>query len=452
MVVDTESRCISCGKESTGISPTGHPVCADCQRKHGPKDLVLARLLSDVQAHLERFVVFPNSHGSLAVTLWIATSHIVDTLDVAPYLLVTAPEIESGKTRLIEVTAPLVPKPMFSSSMTPAVLFRTIDELQPTLFLDEADNVWSKHGDEKNQELVALLNAGHRRGIPARRMGGPGKTTLQEFDVFCMKCVAGAFPDVSKIPEALRSRSIHLRMQRKLPGENVTRWTRQAREVWLPQLGELRDELADILETVHPVDVRIDPPDELGDRDFDVWEPLLQVAHRAGQLWFEAAIDAAIAMSRPEGMQTTPPRLLVLRDVRDVWNGESFMLTSDILKALHELEERPWSDYYGKPLSAHKLARFLSSYDIESRYEPGEKRRKGYYRQDLEDLWLRYSSESSQSAQTSQEADSERTESIERSLQTETGTYDSDRCRCGSDVEHFTPAGIPYCEDCGEPE
>ena len=176
----------------------------------------LADLLGAVEEWLRRFIIFPNDHGPIAVALWVAFTHVVDAFDVAPYLLITAPEIESGKTKLMEVAAPLCHRPMFSSSMTPAVLFRTIDRDHPTLLLDEADNIWTGRKDDKATELVALLNAGHRRGVPARRMGGSGKTTLQEFDVFGPKAIAGAFPEVGNIPESLRSRAVHLRMQRKL--------------------------------------------------------------------------------------------------------------------------------------------------------------------------------------------------------------------------------------------
>ena len=82
------------------------------------------------------------------------------------------------------------------------------------------------------------------------------------------------------------------------------------------------------------------------------------------------------------------------------------MLTADILDRLHKMKERPWGDFYGSPLTAHKLARFLGSYEVESKHEPrrdgeGAGRRKGYYRQDLEDLWARYTPESSPSAPSS---------------------------------------------------
>lgn len=364
----------------------------------------LADLLEAVEDHLRRFVVFPNEYGSTAVALWIAYTHAVDQFDVAPYLLITAPEIESGKTRVMEVAAPLVSKPMFSSSMTPAVLFRTIDRDHPTMFIDEADNVWTGRKDEKAAELVALLNAGHRRGMKAQRMGGAGKTTLQEFDVFGPKAIAGAFPNLGDIPEALRSRSLHLRMKRKLPDEMVDRWTRQTREAGADVLARLRDDLAQVVLASEPGSVHIEPVEELSDRDFDIWEPLLAVAQRAGGRWPSTALDAALALCAQDVTQELPLRVVLLQDLAEVWDEDAVhMLTDTLLERLHKMPERMWGDYYGSPITAHKVGRLLNPYGVVPKRGPGPDRRRGYFRQDLEDLWARYLPQSVQAVRSVQE-------------------------------------------------
>ena len=415
----TVTRCVLCGGPSTWTSPTGHSFCDGCRTKHRSPSSELDELLDRVDGWLRRFVVFPNDHGSIAVTLWVAATHIVSTLDVAPYLLITAPEIESAKTRLMEIAAPLCHKPMFSSSMTPPVLFRSIDRDHPTVFLDEADNLWTGRGDDKAAEMVALLNAGHRRGIKAHRMGGPGKTTLQEFDVFGPKAIAGAFPDVGRIPEALRSRSIHLRMQRKLPGESVARWTRQTRQASEHDVAALRDQLAAVLKDAKPTEIHVDPLEALSDRDFDIWEPLLQIAAKAGGKWPKEAEAAAVTLCAPDALQAIPDRIQVLGDIGDLWEGtEPFMLTATILDRLHQMAERRWADYYGSPLTPHRLGKFLGYYGIESKHEPrrdgeGASRRKGYYRQDLEGFWARYTPGSVPNAPTSPSQAAEGMESME---------------------------------------
>ena len=424
---DGADACFLCGQPAELITPTGHPACQSCKAKY-PDKTQLADLLEHVETWLLEYVVFPNDQGSVAMTLWIACTHIADQLDVAPYLLTTSAEIESGKTRAMEIAATLSHNPLFSSSMTPAVLFRTIDRDHPTLFLDEADNIWTGRRDDKAAELVALLNAGHRRGVKAHRMGGANKTQLLEFDVFGPKAIAGAFPDVGKIPEALRSRSIHLRMHRKLPEEKVSRWTRQTRERHKGFVDDLRTRLAETLKKLDVTGVSIDPLDELSDRDFDVWEPLLVVARLAGGRWPTAAQDAAISLCSPDPTQSIPLRIQMLRDLRELWEGtDAFMFTKEILDRLHEMPERNWGDFYGSPLTAHKLGRYLGAYGTESKFESGEGRRKGYYRQDLEGLWARYVSETSQTSQTSQTGPSfGEDESIESIESIATGSSDDD--------------------------
>ncbi len=65
--------------------------------------------------------------------------------------------------------------------------------------------------------------------------------------------------------------------------------------------------------------------------------------------------------------------------------------TETILSRLHDLDEAPWGDWYGKPLNPRDLAKLLKLYGIKSRYvRIGADGRKGYYREDLQDVWQRY--------------------------------------------------------------
>ena len=56
----------------------------------------------------------------------------------------------------MDVMWPLCREPQSNINVTPAALFRAIDEKQCTLFLDEADNWANKRGP-----VVSILNAGH---------------------------------------------------------------------------------------------------------------------------------------------------------------------------------------------------------------------------------------------------------------------------------------------------
>ena len=88
----------------------------------------------------------------------------------------------------------------------------------------------SVHEDSDHEDLRALLNAGHRRGVSVHRCEG----TL---DVFCPVALAG----LHGLPETLHDRSILIRMKRRRPDEPVESFRRRQVE---PEASGLYDRLA----------------------------------------------------------------------------------------------------------------------------------------------------------------------------------------------------------------
>jgi Protein of unknown function (DUF3631) len=102
-------------------------------------------------------------------------------------------------------------------------------------------------------------------------------------------------------------------------------------------------------------------------------------------------------MTQAEAQQEedTAASVRLLADLRHIFQaGDAEALyTSTILEALHELEDAPWADWYGHPLTTRELARLLRPYQVESKNlrEHGTGApRKGYMRTDLQDAWARY--------------------------------------------------------------
>jgi hypothetical protein len=71
----------------------------------------LATVLTEVESFVRRFVVFSNDYQLVAITLWVAHTHIFDQFECTAYLHITSPHPESGKSRLLEVVEPLVARP-----------------------------------------------------------------------------------------------------------------------------------------------------------------------------------------------------------------------------------------------------------------------------------------------------------------------------------------------------
>ena len=102
--------------------------------------------------------------------LWIAHTHLMDCWESTPRIAFLSPEPASGKTRALEVTEPLVPRPVHAVNTTPAYLFRKVSDPAgpPTILYDEIDTVFGPKAKD-NEEIRGMLNAGHRKGAVAGR-------------------------------------------------------------------------------------------------------------------------------------------------------------------------------------------------------------------------------------------------------------------------------------------
>jgi hypothetical protein len=189
-------------------------------------------------------------------------------------------------------------------------------------------------------------------------------------------------------------RAVIVRMRRRAPGEQVDPY-RTRRDA--PPLNQLRDRLsawarAHLQELQHAT-----PAMPLEDRAADTWEPLVAIADLAEGDWPARARDAAATMTQAEAQQEedTAASVRLLADLRHVFqaaDGEA-LYTSTILEALHQLEDAPWADWYGHPLTTRDLAKLLRPYQVESKNirEHGTGApRKGYAQADLHDAWARY--------------------------------------------------------------
>jgi hypothetical protein len=334
------------------------------------------------------------------------------------YIAITSAEKESGKTLLLEVLNLLVANPWLTGRATAAVLPRKIDVDRPTLLLDESDTAFK--GDRDYAEaLRGVLNTGYRRSGKTTVCVGQGvEIGFKDFSTFCPKAIAG----IGKLPDTVQSRSIPIRLKRKAPGETVERF--RERDV-TDQARPLRDALQFVALGVVPelAPARPELPDELGDRAQDVWEPLLAIADLAAGDWPEQAREAAKTLSANGNAEDGSAGVLLLTDIRTVFAERDVdrLPTEILLDALRELDESPWADWYGKPLSARGLAKLLRPYAI-GPHSDGTSR--GYRKEAFEDAWTRYLPPQVSEASESQSQSEKQPISIRQS-DSATDTYES---------------------------
>jgi hypothetical protein len=345
-------------------------------------------LLHDVRRFLGKFIAYPHENAQAAHALWIAHTHFMDSWASTPRLAFLSPEPASGKTRALEISELLVPRPVEAVNVSPAYLFRKVDakEGRPTILFDEIDTVFGPRAKE-NEEIRGLLNAGHRKGAVAGRCVVRGKIIeTEEIPAYCAVALAG----LGEIPDTILTRAVVIRMKRRAPGENIQPFRRR---VHAAAGNALRDRLAAWAATVGDelTDAWPEMPQNIKDRDADVWEPLLAIADAAGGHWPETARCSAVALVADTKGGSPSLGILLLRDVQAVFAENTELSTEKLLEGLHKIIDSPWGDLRGKPLDARGLAQRLRKYGVKSKDIRIDGRvLKGYSTTDLYDTFMRY--------------------------------------------------------------
>lgn len=360
----------------------------------------LSAMLVTLVSFATRYVAFANQAQPAAAALWVVHAYGIDAFDTTPYLHVSSPEKRSGKSRLLEVLEVLVPKPWYAIGPSEAVLYRRIEQDQPSLLLDEVDAIFGKgRSAERYEPIRAALNAGWRRGAKVPRCLTNGKKVdLVEFSVFSPKVLTG----IGQLPDTIADRCVPIRLRRRAPGEVVGRFRRREVE---PAAAMLRDALTGwandptVIDTLRDSRPRV--PDALHDRAADIWEPLIAVADLAGGDWPERARGVAVELSGHTEDDSTNVRLLT--DVRHVFlEGDLAALpTTQLLARLVGIEDSPWAEWWGEDVDAGrtkgpaaKLARRLRPFEVRpAKIRTGISTAQGYRRSDFEDAWARYCSD-----------------------------------------------------------
>jgi hypothetical protein len=421
-------------------------------------------LLDELLGVIKKYVVLPDEHSRIAIALWITATHALPAFECAPRLVATSPGKRCGKTRLLDIIGGTCHDHLATSNATVAAIFRSLDESHPpTLIIDEADTLFgSKKTADQNEDLRALLNAGHQRGRPALRCVGPLQVPTK-FNTFAMVAIAG----IGAMPDTIVDRAVNINLRRRARDEKVSQF-RSRRDG--PILAKLRDQLAQwAAEHIDELS-KAEPEMPVEDRAADTWEPLIAVADAVGGRWPDAARKACKALvdgadDADEG-QSLAVKLLV--DIRQIFADISvaFLPSGELVAKLRQVEESPWGDF---ELNASKLAHRLRAFDIKpGRNTTGSVR--GYALESFVDAFERYTRQTpSDTSETcdDQEKRSDGTESFDGSnRQTETSRQcesaghtafltlltdtDDPPQENGSPPAAFTPpTGPDRCPHCG---
>jgi len=360
-----------------------------------PDEVDGGALLDEVVAIIRRYIVTPE-HAPETMALWLLNTYVHDASYHSPMLLLTSPEKRCGKSKLLTLLYALSNHAMLASSISPAAVYRAIEQWKPTLLIDEADTFL-----KQNDDMAGVINSGHNKTTAFVVRCDGDANEPKHFSTWCPKVIAG----IGNQRDTLEDRSIIISLRRKMKGDNVDR------------LRLDRSDFSDIKrkcirwgmdnhDTVHNSDP--ETPESLHDRAADNWTPLFAIADLCN--WHSKAEAAAIALSGSEGSESINIDLLadikgILEDIAlgedkpnlypdEQGQYEKDRISSKVLCSwLEELEGRPWATWYrGKPISQNALAKRLKPFNI----HPGSIRLsngdtpKGYYFKSFEDAFARY--------------------------------------------------------------
>ena len=338
---------------------------------------------------------FPTRWAAHILACWIVHTYAYELRNVCTYLGIESPIKRCGKTTLMTVISELVNRPEAAANISPPAFFRVIDEMRPTLFIDEADMCLPG-----NTQLRGILNAGYSRKMAyvlrvtnERAQNGELSdknskvkgSRLARFSCWGPKVIA----QIGHLPETLADRCIVMRMQRKLPTDPCQR----LRDLDAMPLEELRRKCARFVLDHEGAIARAKPelPLGLNDRAADICEPLFVIADLAGGDWPELVRQAAVGLTA--SAEQSDPTALLLGDILTLFveAGERRLFTQTLLRRLNSLKGRPWGQSRnGKPITPRWLADRLGPHEIRPRtIWIGEKQAKGYVQEEFEDAFRR---------------------------------------------------------------
>jgi hypothetical protein len=357
------------------------------------------QMVGDVERSLRRFVVLPDA-AYLPLAIWAIGTHAAQHFECFPYVALLSPTKQCGKTRLLEVLETLVYLPWRGTAPTSAALYRMITKA-PTLLLDEVEAFNSKNKSESTQAILAILNAGHRKGATVPRCDGPTHE-VKEFPVYGPK----AFAAIGRLPDTLTDRSIVVTMQRRTKGQKVERFLAARAKA---EAKPIRDGVASFATAYQGAIGQayrrlLDTDLEfLSDRNAEMWFPLFAICSvsapdRVAELK-RCAVTLCADKAVDDADDSLPLKLLA--DIKTVWpEGQDRCDTESLIEKLKAREESPWVEYQ---LSPRKLAKMLRPFCVEPRVvRIGARVLRGYEYSGLEAAFSRYLEVESATSATSQ--------------------------------------------------
>ncbi len=222
--------------------------------------------IKETTEFLTDYVALPELAPTVIAT-WIGAAWMHRVWDRFPHLAITSPEKRCGKTTLLDILHVLVPRPLSTSNISPAALYRAIEQMKrPTLLLDEAQSL-SRAGSEASEVIRELLNAGIGKNAKVIRCGGAKMDKLREYSIYSPK----VFAMIGEPDGVLADRSLPVSMRRRTSYDVIKRYRsrdvetrgKEIRERLAGWAKEYKEGAAELYECIEPFEIENDRMAEL---------------------------------------------------------------------------------------------------------------------------------------------------------------------------------------------
>jgi hypothetical protein len=255
-----------------------------------------------------------------------------------------------------------------------------------TILFDEIDTVFGPKAKD-NEDVRGLLNAGYERGATCGRCVVKGKAVeTEEIPAYAAVALAG----LGWLPDTILTRSVIVRMKRRKPGQSVEQYRKR---IHTPQGEAIQHRIERWARSVTVELTANWPvlPDEIQDRDADIWEPLIAIADTIGGDWPQRARRAGVTLVSVAKDIEPSLGIKLLEDIRNIFTGRDILASKDLVADLVKLEESPWADLYGREIDQRGLAKRLREYEIKPGvHRIGSTTVRGYRKSDFADAWASY--------------------------------------------------------------
>jgi hypothetical protein len=368
---------------------TVHPEWAPASAIHSePVDG--QQLLDELISAIERFVILAKN-AALVTALWIIFTWVFEHYaETNPYLRISSPAPECGKSTLLKCIRALARSAWLVSRITASAFMRVLGRERRTLLLDEGDAFL-----HDNEAMRNLLDGASDPDTANSSFSVKTGDDWNQVDLNWFVPIAIASIGSLRNMQTVESRSITVSMKRGTPAElrRLLKGRRREMKAMLEPLAakcaRWAADHAGQLKDAHPI-----LPDNLSGREQDKFEPIVAIADLIGKEAGKDARAAALQLSRKrdEGESTG---VTLLADIRTMFdeNKTDKLASKAISDELALLEGRPWAEYgkERKPISPNQLARLLKPFTIASHtIRLKDSTPKGYERGDFEDAWDRY--------------------------------------------------------------